>query len=197
MFGAIHPFTTPRPSSSQLDEPFVDHFSFRQDKQSQFVFPFEMMTYCMLFFLLLGFFFTLYREDPGVSAIVIWLYCVFAPFYIPGLYHYYQYLARDRHTEVELDSRQQLIQYSNPTRQENILFHASQIEHCAVHCSILFPYRIDRLCLTLRGGRQLHISGLVVSPHEFLARFDLPHRVEHRLFNAAPRDWPKETVSTA
>jgi len=170
----------------------VEHFTFQKEKQSQFTFPFEMMTYFMLFFLGLGLFFALFKEDTSVGHIVIWVHCIFAPFYLPGLYHYHQYLSRDQHTEVELDSRHGLIKFCNPTRQENMLFHISQIESCQVHCSILFPYRLDRLTLSLVGGQQLHISSLVVNPAEVLSRFELSYQVERRLFNSAPNDWPKE-----
>lgn len=197
MFGMIPPSSLPPRTSHPSTESYVEHFTFQKEKQSHFIFPFEMMTYFMLFFLALGLFFTLYHDNQSVGHIVIWMYCVFAPFYVPGLYHYYQYLSRDRHSEVELDSRHGLIKFANSTRQENILFHVSQIETCQVHYSILFPYRIDRLTLSLSGGRQLHISGLVVPPSEILSRFDLPYQVERRLFNSAPKDWPKEATQAA
>ncbi len=197
MFGTTPPSSITPHAFPLSTETHVEHFTFQKEKQSHFIFPFEMMTYFMLLFLALGLFFALYHDDQSVGHIAIWIHCVFAPFYLPGLYHYYQYLSRDQHSEIELDSRHGLIKFTNASRQENLLFHVSQIQSCRVHYSILFPYRIDRLTLHLSGGRQLHISGLVVPPLELLSRFDLPYQIERRLFNAAPKDWPKETPQAA
>lgn len=188
MFSPVHPPVDPahRTTASAL-EPYVSYFDVQSRDQNSFLFPFQVMGYCLGFFLLVGFYFTLFKDDPSISAIVVWMFCIFGPFYVPGVYHYRRCLNHDWDTQLEIDSRNRWLRYTNHRKGENFLFHADQVEKCQVSISILFPYRIDHLTLVLQGGKKIHVSGLVASPREVIDHLDLKYEVERRLFNSVPK----------
>jgi hypothetical protein len=165
----------------------VSYFDIHSKEQGPFIFPFQMMGYFMCFFVLLDLYFILFQDDTSVSSIVVWIFCIFSPFYLPGLYHYACYRDLEQDTRLEVDSRHQMIKYSNEQQGENLLFHTSQVEHCQVSLSILFPYRIDYLTLRLKGGKTIYVSGLIASPEEILTELDLSYEVERRWFNPSSR----------
>jgi len=193
MFGIQNRLASDKPYAPSLAlEPYVAYFDARTQDQDTFIFPFQMMGYCMLFFLCMGFYFAFSESDSNISVVIVWLMSIFAPFYIPGIYHYAQYFARDRHTQLELDTRHEWIKYTNIKRGENLLFHVDQIEACQVNCSILFPYRIDYMTIIIQGGKKIHVSSLVVEPHEIISHLGLSYQMRRRWFNSAPQDWEPE-----
>ncbi len=169
-------------------EPYVSYYDIHTHSQSQYLLPFQMMGYCLFFFVGLGFYFAIFLDDPSLTMVVAWLFFIFAPFYLPGLYHYSQYLARDQHTSVEVDCKNRWMRYQNSQKGENLLFHADQVLQCRVYLSVLFPYQIDYLSLSLEGGKKIHLSGLIVEPKEIIEDLSLPFEVERKLFNSVPKD---------
>lgn len=168
-------------------EPYVHSYSLALTDQSRFTLPFQLMSYLLLSLIVFGFYGWLVNENNQIISVVIWLHAIFAPFYIPGVYHYYRFLRHEESKEVEIDERNKYIQYHNSRTGEKFLFHASQIVKCRYYRTILFPYNIDYVQLILKGGKEVYLSSLVVDPRELLADLDVRYSVEQKLFNSMPR----------
>ncbi|RMG28311.1 MAG: hypothetical protein D6730_05750 [Bacteroidetes bacterium] len=166
-------------------EPHVECFRMDSQSQGRFTLPFYLMTAILGVLVLLAFFFWLVYEDKTMVRVCFWMQLLMAPFYIPGLYYYSMYYEQDKDTELELDKKNELVKYTG--KRHNLLFHKNQVEKVEVHLSMAFPYQLDYLSLHLKGGRQIHISSLVIDPKTMIRWFGRKPTVSRRWFNALPR----------
>ena len=167
-------------------EPHVDLFNIHSTSKSGFIFPFQVISYCLISLVILGLVGWVFTEDHTIVTLVVLIQLFFAPFFLPGLYYYYRFMKQEKHVELELDSRHELIKYSQGEQGLHVLFHLDQVEKCTLHMSLIFPYKIDYLSLQLAGGPLICISSLVIEPTEILSRFSLDYTIEKRMFNALP-----------
>lgn len=168
----------------ELLEPHVTYFETDETNQSRFTLPFHLMTATLGIMLCLAFYFWLTVEDYMMIRVCIWMQLIFAPMYVPGLYFYAMYYERDRYTELEVDSKNELIKYRG--QEQHLLFHKSQVERCEIHLSMLFPYQLDYLTLHLKGGQQVHVSSLVIDPKWMVRWFESQPTVTRAWFNVMP-----------
>jgi hypothetical protein len=87
---------------------------------------------------------------------------------------------------VELDHRHQLVLYANDIHKKRLLFHLDQVEDCVLNMSMMLPFRLSYLTLSLKGGIQVHISSLVIDPSEIISLLSRPHRVERHWLSFIP-----------
>ena len=168
-------------------EPHVQYFDIESSEKKQFILPFQLITWFLFIFIIIGFATWLIWNDNSATMVVLGLQCAFAPFYLPGLYLYSKSLKRETDTEVELDKKNGYIMYTNEKTGKNLLFHESQVEHCEVNLSLLLPYRVDYLSMRLKGGKTVSISSLIVEPKEILNNFSFPYQIQKRWINPLPR----------
>lgn len=190
MFGlsdSLAPQTHYHSDPTEYLEPHVESFDIHSRGKRQFIFPFQVITYCVLALVVLGFLTFLLMDDTSLVQVIVWIQVLIAPFYLPGLYYYATYFKQEKHTQVELDPKAQLIKYSHSKEAVNLLFHASQVESCVVNMSLLFPYKVDYLTMKLKGGPEIYISSLVVEPLEILKRFSIEYDIQKRILNPVPR----------
>ncbi|MEM7373569.1 MAG: hypothetical protein AAF587_33400 [Bacteroidota bacterium] len=189
MFGLSDSLAFPTQNSHQpveLLEPHVELFDIHSKEKGPFIFPFQLITYCLIAMVALGFVAFLIMDDTSIVQVIFWIQLILAPFYLPGLYYYSRYFMQERFTQVELDFKSQLIKYSHSKTEINLLFQADQVESCVLYMSLLFPYKVNYLSLQLKDGPRVHISSLVVEPSLILHHFSLDYEVRKRLVNAIP-----------
>lgn len=165
-------------------EPHVECFMADVKEQNRFTLPFYLITATLTITLCLAFYFWLTTGDKMMIEVSVWLHILFAPFYIPGIYYYSCYFEKDKHTEVEVDKKNELIKYSS--KGVNLLFHKSQVEKCEINLSLLFPYRLDYISLQLAGGRKIYISNLIIDPKTMVRWFKVKPSIQRRYFNSMP-----------
>ncbi|MEL6671434.1 MAG: hypothetical protein AAFR61_04555 [Bacteroidota bacterium] len=172
--------------NSQL-EPHVCTYDVHRSEKALFVLPFQLITYVSAILMITGFATWLIWDQYTVIQAVALIHLFFAPFYLPGLYLYNKYLQAEQGTCLEIDTKHGFIQYLHRERKENILFHPQQIDRLVMHASMMLPYRLDYLTIHLKGGQQVHISGLIAEPEEILRHIRRPFQVRKRWFNPFPR----------
>ncbi|GAB4411425.1 MAG: hypothetical protein OHK0039_16620 [Bacteroidia bacterium] len=133
--------------------------------------------------------------NGSLVGVLLWMQCLFAPYYLPALYYHNRYASLEAGTELEVDTRHGLIQFARRQEGVNMLFHVSQIRQCRLACNLLLPHQIDVLTLSLDGGYEIQLSSLVVDPYAFTGRFGLPVEMHRRLFG--PVDLGKALVRGA
>ena len=119
-------------SLARFIEPHVRIFDIDSSEKKPFILPFQLISWFLLAFIVIGFACWFVWEDNSATLLVVALQLAFAPFYLPGLYFYKYYLKKEHHTEVELDQKHRLIKYTNFKDGRNLLFHESQIEKCEI-----------------------------------------------------------------
>ncbi|MEM6262566.1 MAG: hypothetical protein AAGI38_08675 [Bacteroidota bacterium] len=130
----------------------------------------------------------LLNSDDGTSLrFIIWIQCIFAPFYIPELYYYVSYLSRDEHTRVEIDTKDQLIKYEK--KGTNMLFPVEHIQKCEVFTGLFAPTRLRYVKLNLINGQDIYISNLVVPSVELTEMMNIPCTYHRAIFNTLPKSW--------
>ncbi len=167
-------------------EPHVSYFNINSSDRKSFIFPFQVMGYMLGFFILMGLYFAVFKDDPSVGGIVTWICCIFAPFYLPGVYHYRRSFLQDRSTEIEVDSRNRMLRYINREKGQDLLFHAEQVQRCDIYVSAMLPYLTEYLCIELAGGRKIVLSGLIATPRELAEELELDCNIHRRYFNPVP-----------
>lgn len=177
------PHETPALRPLRTLEPHVTYFDFGSTAQGPFVRPFTIMLGALICLVSLAGISWLIWENYVLSQIAMGLQVLLAPIYLPGLYFYRRLALREADSEVEIDEKYQFIKYSNPSQHQNLLFHRDQIETAEVQLNLIFPYRVDYLFLTLKGGTQVCITSLVVEPSVILKEFCLPYQVRKRWIN--------------
>jgi len=175
-------------ASSRLSviEPHVRYYDIGRHERGELVFPFQLMAFTLLGFVAIGLFDVLFRGDSQMVLVVFWLYCIFSPFYFPGVYHFYHYFKRERQKTIELDFKHQLITYEDRHKGSKLHFSVSSISSCVIYHSQMFPYGIDYLKITLDNGTHIIISSLLISPWRFLEELEVDYEVEKRVFNSLP-----------
>ncbi|MEM7656677.1 MAG: hypothetical protein AAF399_11150 [Bacteroidota bacterium] len=192
MFGrndSLAPQTSLEASASEKHqlEPHVEFFDLHSTRKGPFVLPFQVIFYCMIGLVALGFVGWIWLQDQTVVQLVVLIQLFFAPFFIPGLVYYFRFLKRERGVELELDSYHDWIKYYHEPSGTHLLFQSEQVESCTLHLSLIFPYKVDFLSLQLVGGPCVHISSLIISPEEMLERFPIPYEIQKRMFNPIPK----------
>lgn len=189
MFGLSDSLAFPtqnNPQTTELIEPHVELYDIHSKEKGPFIFPFQLIAYCLLALVGFGFLAFLLMDDTSIVQVILWIQLLLAPFYVPGLYYYAKYFRQEKFTQVELDFKSQLIKYSHSKTHINLLFHAEQVESCMLHLSLLFPYKVNYLSLQLKNGPLVHISSLVVEPSLILHHFSLDYEIRKRVFNGIP-----------
>lgn len=166
-------------------EPHVECFDIESSSHQRFTYPFQVITCIMLFFTLVALAYWMVKGDTSFMVVVIGMQCILLPFYFPGVYYYYRYFDQEKHTEMELDRKHELLKYSNLA--DNLLFHRSQIESCILYKSMAFPYEFAFLSLALKGGKSVCISNLIVEPDKIIDALGLQAEVKKRLINPFPK----------
>jgi len=93
-------------------------------------------------------------------------------FYVFGYWMLYRYLKRDEVKQLELDSDTQLLHYQSPKQQ--LLFQREQVILCVWKRSLLFPYRVDEVCLHLEGGQEIRCSNLLIDSRDLILWLKAP-----------------------
>ncbi|MEL7532302.1 MAG: hypothetical protein AAFN10_13375 [Bacteroidota bacterium] len=91
---------------------------------------------------------------------------VFEAFYAFGYWMLYRYLKREENKELELDNETQMLYYQSPKQQ--LLFKKEQVILCVWKRSLLFPYRVDEVCIHLEGGQEIRCSNLLIESRDLL-----------------------------
>ncbi len=189
MFDILTKFTTKKQTYRKIIEkiePHVEYFMLDASTQGRFTLPFHLITATLAILLILASYFWLTTGDRMMIEVCILMQLIFAPFYIPGLYYYSLYYEKDKHTQVEVDKKNELIKYSS--KGTNLLFHKSQVEKCEIHFSLIFPYQLEYVSLYLKGDRKINISNLVIDPKVMARWFDTKPLVYHRYVNPLPKN---------
>ncbi|MEO0469083.1 MAG: hypothetical protein AAF206_05640 [Bacteroidota bacterium] len=183
MFGRLRSLAANRTTTAKLTvlEPHVDHFDIHSVDKTPFLIPFRIIGSGMLLLLFLGTWEGLVKDNQTFAMLAASMVMVMGIFYVPGMYLYARFLDRELDTEVEIDSRAELIKYRNGST--NLLFHVSQIESCEMYQNILFPYRLDRITICLSDGPSLTISALIIDPWELSEHLKLPVSSRQRMID--------------
>ncbi|MEL6630597.1 MAG: hypothetical protein AAFQ83_03990 [Bacteroidota bacterium] len=167
-------------------EPHVSYFDIHSSEKQALTLPFQLMSYLLLFFVVIGFYYHLVQGENSITPLITWLFAIFAPFYFPGIYLFNQYMVREQRKQVEIDERYQYIQYVDRHTGENILFHVDQVDRVTLNMSMMFPYGVDYMSMYLKGGKVIHISSLVVSPRILINAMGFEYEIKERVFNPFP-----------
>lgn len=167
-------------------EPDVSYFDIEAHDRAELVFPFQLMAFILLAFVGLGLFNFLTGGEGNFTLIVFWLYCIFSPFYVPGIYHFWNYFKREREKSLEVDLKHHYLTYEDKHLGKKLHFDAASIQSSVIYHTQMFPYGIDYIKLNLNGGEEIFISSLLISPWELTENFNLDFSVKKRVFNSLP-----------
>ena len=166
-------------------EPHVEIFRVDESRQQKFTLPFQLMVGSMAVMLVMAFYFWFAYQDRTSVQIICYMQLLFAPFYIPGIYFYAKYYAKDTKSRLEIDSNNKLIQLESPS--ESLLFHADQVESCEIHMSLILPYQLHYTKLRLEGGKELNISNLLIEPGKLMKYLSIHPEVHQHAINVMPK----------
>lgn len=165
-------------------EPHVSAFSLNQQAINRFAVPFQMLTYGLTSMMLAAVAWWMFHDSTFLIHVTVWTFMLITPFYLSGIVYYLRFYSREQATHLEIDHKNQLIQYKN--RGDNVLFRFDQVKGCHITISTFLPYRLEYTSLQLAGGLHIHISNLVVDPVEIVSQFEVPYQVHRRMFNSLP-----------
>lgn len=179
------PSKLPRRSRRET-EPHVEYFDIHQESKIRFLLVYQILMGMMGLLLALGYLTLFVLHDMKmVGAILIAEFCIL-PLMAVGLYLYQRYLDHESVTQLEVDSKYDLVKYSNARLCQNLLFHSSQVEDCTIFSSLVVPFQLDYLRIRLKNGPVIHISGLVADPRDLARRLSLRCRVIYKWVNPLP-----------
>lgn len=169
-----------------LFEPHVSYFDIESQDRGEIVFPFQLMAFTLLAFVGLGIFNYFTGGSANITLIVLWLYCIFSPFYFPGIYHFWNYFKRERQKSLELDLKYHYLTYEDKHLGKKLHFSVDSIASSTIYHSQMFPYGIDYIKFNLKGGEEVLLSSLLISPWELVEDLELTYTVEKKVFNSLP-----------
>ncbi|MCI4671411.1 MAG: hypothetical protein MRZ79_24935 [Bacteroidia bacterium] len=169
-----------------LVEPHVEYYDIATHDRGEVTFPFQLMAYTLLLFVGLGYFNFFMGGTSNMTLIVFWVYCIFTPFYFPGIYHFMSYFKREKQKSVEIDLKHQLVTYEDGVLGKKLHFGAESVQSATIYHSQLFPYGIDYAVLQLAGGEKIVLSSLLISPWKLLTCLELEYEVVKKVFNGLP-----------
>ena len=167
-------------------EPHICRYDFNSTEKALFIWPFQLISYASIIMIVVGLGVWLYGGEQTICQALALIQLFFAPFYFPGVIMYRKYFKKEQSVTLDIDTKDGFIQYQHLGRRENILFHPQQIERLEMHASMMLPYRLDYLSIHLKGGKKVHISGLIAEPEEIIRHIRRPFMVKKHLFNPFP-----------
>ncbi|MEM6344000.1 MAG: hypothetical protein AAF927_08970 [Bacteroidota bacterium] len=105
---------------------------------------------------------------------------VFGTFYVFGYGMLYRYQKREKNRQLELDNETQMLYYQSPEQQ--FLFKKEQVVLCVWKRSLLFPYRVDEVCIHLEGGQEIRCSNLLIASRDLLLWLRAPLVTQYKWF---------------
>ncbi|MEO0895622.1 MAG: hypothetical protein AAFY71_04460 [Bacteroidota bacterium] len=170
----------------RLLEPHVSYYDINSQSRSELAFPLHLMAGTLLFFVAIALVNLIFYGNDSFNLVIFWLYCIFSPFYFPGIYHLYQYAKREENKRLEIDHKHHLITYEDKEAERNLHFSLDSIEKCTIYHTQMLPYGIDYMEIELKGGQRVFCSTLLIDPWEMVDELGIPYQIKKRVFNALP-----------
>lgn len=142
--------------------------------------PIKMIGMAALSLIGLGLIAAAFGMDQSIMIVLTSSVCAFGSFYIVGQLMLYRYLHQEQSKRIELDEETKLLHYQS--LKEQLLFQREQVILCVWKRSLLFPYRVDEVCIHLEGGKEISCSNLLIEPRDLLLWLKAPLVREYKWF---------------
>lgn len=161
----------------------MKRFTIHSSDKQHFLLPIQAVMLTLLALTALSFWEWSRSGNTALPTFAMLLHVIAAPFYLGGAYLYRRIARHEQEAALELDEQSGLILYANSRKDLKILFHHSQVESCEWHQNLLLPFGVDYLFLRIRGGYEVCVSSLLVSPAEVMAHIQAPCKVRQQFVN--------------